>query len=88
MFGLTELSHAVHPVSTFDKFMFLVENVFTHYNGPTTVISFTALGALVFLRYIKTFFQKQWYIYRIPEVLVVVIVSTSKVSHFTSSLHR
>ena len=78
MFGLVAREHAAHPQTTLDKLLFLIENVFTHSNPTTTVISFSALFVLVFLRTFKGKFKKYWWIYRIPEVLVVVIVSTSE----------
>jgi hypothetical protein len=77
MFGLSALEHTIHPETTLDKMVFLVENVFTHAHRPTTFVSFTALFALVFLRTFKVMFKKYWWIYRLPEVLVVVVVSTS-----------
>jgi MFS superfamily sulfate permease-like transporter len=76
MFGLTALEHTLHPHSTLDKIFFLIENVFTHYHKTTTLISFGALLVLVLLRVFKTYFKKYWWIYRMPEVLVVVVVST------------
>lgn len=79
MLGLTTLAHTLHPETTLDKLLFLVEN-FPHANPVTTVVSFSALGILVFLRTVKGHFTKYWWIYRIPEVLVVVVVSTSKSS--------
>jgi high affinity sulfate transporter 1 len=76
MFGLTALSGAVHPHTTLDKLLFLVENAFTHSHRTTTSISFGALLVLVTIRCVKTFFKKWWWIYRLPEVLVVVVFST------------
>ncbi|KAJ7503163.1 sulfate anion transporter [Mycena galericulata] len=76
MFGLTALMHEMHPESTFDKVLFLVEHAFTNANVRTTIVSFSALGVLIGLRMIKGAFQKYWWIYRLPEVLVVVILST------------
>ncbi|KAF7350960.1 Sulfate anion transporter [Mycena sanguinolenta] len=76
MFGLTALMHELHPESTFDKLLFLLEYAFTHSNITTTIISFSALAVLVGIRTIKGFFQRYWWIYRLPEVLLVVIVST------------
>ncbi|KAJ7750057.1 sulfate anion transporter [Mycena maculata] len=76
MFGLTALLHQVHPESTFDKALFLLEYAFTDSNVRTTIVSFSALAVLVGLRVVKGAFQKYWWIYRVPEVLVVVILST------------
>jgi MFS superfamily sulfate permease-like transporter len=76
MFGLTAIMHEIHPESTFDKMLFLLEYVFTNSNARTTIVSFSALAVLVGLRVIKGAFQKYWWIYRLPEVLLVVIFST------------
>ncbi|KAH8103503.1 sulfate anion transporter [Cristinia sonorae] len=76
MFGLTALHHQVNPQSTLEKFIFLVDNAFTNGHRTTTIISFSALLILVALRVFKNQFPKYWFIYRIPEVLVVVVVST------------
>jgi nucleoside recognition membrane protein YjiH len=76
MFGLTELEYAINPQTTLEKFIFLVENVFEHFHRTTTFISFGALLVLVIIRAGKNFFKKWWWIYRIPEVLIVVVVST------------
>ncbi|KAJ6593290.1 sulfate anion transporter [Mycena capillaripes] len=76
MFGLTAIMHQVHPESTFDKVVFLLEYTFSNANIRTTIVSFSALAVLVGLRIIKGAFQKYWWIYRLPEVLLVVVFST------------
>jgi hypothetical protein len=76
MLGLTDLQHAVHPETTLDKIHFLWDNTLTHFHPHTTVISFTALLALVCCRNFKNMFKKYWFIYRMPEVLLVVAAST------------
>jgi len=78
MLGLVGREHEVNPHSTMEKFMFIVENAATHEHRPTTLISFGSLLILVILRNLKhtRLVQKYWFIHRIPEVLVVVIVST------------
>uniref|UniRef100_A0A8H7Y863 STAS domain-containing protein n=1 Tax=Psilocybe cubensis TaxID=181762 RepID=A0A8H7Y863_PSICU len=76
MLGLTALLHSADPETTYDKAIFLIKNAFTHSHVPTTLISFSALFTLVALRSIKNRFKNTWWIYRVPEVLVVVIVST------------
>ncbi|EJD08166.1 sulfate anion transporter [Fomitiporia mediterranea MF3/22] len=76
MFGLSELEHALNPETTLDKLIFLIRNVTSHEHRPTTIISFGALAILVFFRYFKAFFKNHWFIYRLPEVLIVVIAST------------
>ncbi|KAJ6491661.1 sulfate anion transporter [Mycena vitilis] len=76
MFGLSAIMHKVHPESTFDKVVFLLEHIFPNANLRTTIVSFSALAVLVGLRVIKGAFQKYWWIYRLPEVLLVVVVAT------------
>ncbi|KAF9477886.1 sulfate anion transporter [Pholiota conissans] len=75
MFGLTKLMHEVDPETTIEKAMFLLRNLVKS-DYLTTTISFSALFSLVALRSLKARFKNTWYIYRVPEVLVVVIVST------------
>ncbi|KAF7315049.1 Sulfate anion transporter [Mycena indigotica] len=75
MFGLTALMHELHPESTFDKVLFLLEHV-PMANARTTLVSFCALAVLILLRALKGPFQRFWWIYRLPEVLVVVVLST------------
>lgn len=88
MFGLTKLMRQVDPQTTLEKTAFLLRNVYDNANVLTTTISFSALFALVALRYLKAYFKNTWYIYRIPEVLVVVIVSTGTPSVlFVSMIH-
>jgi hypothetical protein len=86
MFGLAKLMHIVDPETTLDKFLFLIRNAFTKANPLTTTISFSALFSLVALRVLKNRFKGTWWIYRIPEVLVVVLVSTCVFSHSPFSL--
>ena len=76
MFGLSKLMRIADPDTTLDKFLFLLRNAFTEFNPLTTTISFSALFSLVALRELKNRFKGTWWIYRIPEVLVVVLVST------------
>ncbi|EKM53615.1 uncharacterized protein PHACADRAFT_176024 [Phanerochaete carnosa HHB-10118-sp] len=76
MFGLVSLQHALNPHSTLDKLIFLIDNAFTHAHHLTTVVSFGALAILVLLRKIKQCFPRYWFIYRLPEVFLVVVVST------------
>lgn len=77
MLGLVALERMVHPSTTLEKLLFLIENV-KNSNPTTTIVSFGALGTLVVLRFIKGIFKNYWFIYRIPEVLLVVVVSTSQ----------
>ncbi|KAG9312209.1 sulfate transporter family-domain-containing protein [Chiua virens] len=76
MFGLVALEDRLRPETTLDKIVFLAEYVWTHSHRLTTMISFGALLVLIFLRFFKEFFKKTWWIYRLPEVLLVVVVST------------
>ncbi|PIL32730.1 transporter [Ganoderma sinense ZZ0214-1] len=76
MFGLTALEHVVQPKSTLEKLWFLLEHAFTRAHELTTVISFGALGVLVGFRAFKQAFKRYWFIYRLPEVFIVVVVST------------
>jgi MFS superfamily sulfate permease-like transporter len=77
MFGLTARAHENHLLTTLDKIIFLSENVISYMHTHTAVVSFGALLVLVILRSVKNFFHKHWWIYRLPEVLVVVVVSIS-----------
>jgi len=76
MFGLSQLANAINPQTTQEKLLFLVENAFTHSHRETIIISFGALLILVCIRSFKGLFKKWWWIYRLPEVLVVVVLST------------
>ncbi|KAF5354753.1 hypothetical protein D9756_005572 [Leucocoprinus leucothites] len=76
MFGLTKLMHQVDPQTTVEKIIFLCEYTLSHANRLTTAVSFGALFTLIALRFIKNQFKRYWFIYRLPEVLIVVIAST------------
>ncbi|KAJ3980743.1 sulfate anion transporter [Lentinula detonsa] len=76
MLGLVPMERVLNPATTVEKLLFLIENMFTHSNPNTAIISSVALGTLILLRILKRCFKKYWFIYRIPEVLVVVVVST------------
>ena len=80
MFGLTALEHRLAPNSTLEKFVFLFENVWSGMEKTTTMLSFGSLLALICVRSLKGYCKRWWFIYRIPEVLVVVIVSTCRFS--------
>jgi len=88
MFGLVALEHTLHLQTTLEKIVFLVENVFTHVHQPTMVVSFSALFSLVLLRNVKTALKRYVWIYRIPEVLLVVIVSTGVPSFCGMQIHH
>lgn len=76
MFGLSALQRAIRPETTMDKIAFIVEHAFGNGHRKTAEIAFSALAALVLLRVFKNFFKRYWFIYRLPEVLIVVCVST------------
>ena len=77
MFGLTKLHHAADPETTLDKFLFLVANAISNSDRLTTIISFSALFALIAMRSFKDRFKSIRWIYSMPEVFLVVVVSTS-----------
>ncbi len=77
MLGLTALEHSVKPETTLEKIFFLVEYGFTRSHHPTFVVSACALVALVMLRLLKASLRRFKWVTRVPEVLIVVIVSTS-----------
>ncbi len=76
MLGLTALEHKVKPGTTLEKIFFLVEFGFTSAHHPTFVVSACALGTLVLLRLLKASLRRFKWVARVPEVLLVVIVST------------
>jgi high affinity sulfate transporter 1 len=76
MFGLAALENQLQPESTLDKILFLVEYVWTHSHILTTIISFGVFLVLISLRVVKNYFKNTWWIYRLPEVLIVVVLST------------
>jgi hypothetical protein len=75
MLGLVPLEHQLHPHSTLEKLGFLIMNI-PNAHKPTAIVSFGAFGSLVVLRFIKNMFKGSW-VYRLPEVLIVVVISTS-----------
>jgi len=76
MLGLVALEHKLNPQTTLEKIIFLVENGFTRTHRPTAFVSTVALAALVMLRMLKASLRRYKWVGRIPEVLIVVIVST------------
>ena len=77
MFGLTKLHHLADPQTTLDKLLFLICNAIPHLDRLTTIISFSALFALIAMRSFKDRYKGTWWIYNLPEVFIVVVVSTS-----------
>lgn len=85
MFGLVELEHTLHPSSTIEKLIFLLKHAPENYHAPTTAISFSTLFVLIFARSAKNRLKSYHYlgwVERVPEVLVVVVVSTMLSSSF------
>ncbi|KAH9976090.1 sulfate anion transporter [Lactifluus volemus] len=76
MLGLTALEHKLKPETTLEKIFFLVEYGFTKAHRPTSFVSACALASLVTLRMLKASLRRFKWITRVPEVLIVVIVST------------
>lgn len=85
MFGLAALSKVARPHSTLDKAIFLFHNV-TQAQRLPTIVSFSALGILVGSRIVKNRFQRYWFIYRLPEVFLVVVVATGESWRVISTL--
>jgi len=77
MFGLVALENKMNPESTLDKIIFLLEFSWSDYHKPTMLVSFGALLVLIFMRFSKGYFRQTWWIERLPEVLLVVVLSTS-----------
>ena len=76
MFGLTALRNQVQLHTTLDKLIFIVENVWENSHRLTMIIGFSALAILLAVRSLKGFFKRYTLIYRLPEVLLVVVFST------------
>ena len=87
MLGLVGLQHQLNPHSTLEKIVFLVDNAFTHTHRLTALVSFTALAILVILRKLKVACKRWWFIYRLPEVFLVVVISTSECIHILIISH-
>lgn len=76
MLGLSAVLQTVHPNNTVEKIAFVVERALTDAHIPTTMVAFGSLFALILFRIGKDCFKNRWYIYRLPEVLIVVGIST------------
>ncbi|KAH9915418.1 sulfate anion transporter [Fomitopsis serialis] len=76
MFGLTALRNEYQLHTTLDKLVFIAENMWTHSHRLTMIIGFGALLILLGIRSFKGFFKRYTLIYRMPEVLLVVVCST------------
>lgn len=85
MLGLEVLQHTIKnsPVSIPEKVLFIIENL-PRAQKLTSLISFGSLGSLLVIRKLKalivTYGGKWKYMKYLPEVFVVVLVTTSKVS--------
>jgi hypothetical protein len=79
MLGLTVLEHTLKPETTLEKILFLVEHGVTRAHRPTSFVSACALVSLVTLRMLKASLRRYKWVARVPEVLIVVIVSTSTI---------
>jgi hypothetical protein len=80
MLGLVH-REKVHGVkTTVEKALFLIKHI-PNLHGPTAAVAFGALGALVVLKYLKGQFKSAW-IRGVPEVLIVVFVSTCSYGKF------
>lgn len=85
MFGLVELEHAISPPleTTFEKFSFLLENL-ERIHAPTATVAFSTFAILVFMRFLKSGLRQRlgprWtWIQSIPEIFLVVVISTGEV---------
>ncbi|KAG9086297.1 hypothetical protein FRC06_003162 [Ceratobasidium sp. 370] len=81
MLGLAHLEHSITPVpvTTLDKFLFIVENAKSHTHWLTATVSFGTLVLLLGARAIKRRLTKKegWeWVKFIPEVFVAVVVAT------------
>ncbi|KAF9256752.1 sulfate anion transporter [Marasmius fiardii PR-910] len=90
MFGLVNLEHTLHPSSTIEKFLFLLKHAPESYHAPTTMVSFSTLLILILARTAKNRLKNYRYlgwIESLPEVLVVVVLSTILSSTFRWDHH-
>lgn len=81
MLGLAHLEHAIKPVpvTTVDKFLFIVENAGAHTHWLTAAISFGTLVALLSARALKRRLAKRegWaWVKLVPEVFLAVVIAT------------
>ncbi|KAG8773324.1 hypothetical protein FRC12_002581 [Ceratobasidium sp. 428] len=81
MLGLTHLEHTIKPVpvTTLDKFLFIVENAELHTHWLTAAISFGTLVLLLGARALKRRLAKRegWaWVKVVPEVFVAVVIAT------------
>ncbi|KAG8899229.1 hypothetical protein FRC00_001742 [Tulasnella sp. 408] len=77
MLGLSSLQRELQPVTTVEKFLFLVEHAWTKTHVLTAVISLSCLTSLVLIRMVKTSLRKNFPgIFYVPEVFLLVVATT------------
>jgi len=77
MLALTTPEYKLKLETTLEQIFFLVEHGFTQAHQLTALVSACALVSLVVLRMLKVSLRRYKWITYIPEVLIVVIISTS-----------
>ncbi|CUA67011.1 Putative sulfate transporter YPR003C [Saccharomyces cerevisiae S288c] [Rhizoctonia solani] len=87
MLGLAKLEHTIKPVpvTSLEKFLFIVENAGTHAHWLTATISFGTLVALLGTRAIKRRLAKRegWgWVKFVPEVFLAVVIATALCDEF------
>lgn len=87
MLGLAHLEHSITPVpvTTLDKFLFIVENAGTHTHWLTATVSFGTLVLLLGARMVKRRLAKRpgWeWVKFVPEVFLAVVIATREFSFF------
>lgn len=87
MLGLAHLEHTISPVpvTTLDKFLFIVENAGTHTHWLTATVSFATLVLLLGSRMVKRRLSKRpgWeWVKFVPEVFLAVVIATCESSSF------
>lgn len=87
MLGLARLEHSLTPVpvTTLDKFLFIIENAGTHTHWLTATVSFGTLVLLLGTRMVKRRLAKRpgWeWVRFVPEVFLGVVIATCKSSFF------
>ncbi|KIO30050.1 hypothetical protein M407DRAFT_20907 [Tulasnella calospora MUT 4182] len=77
MLGLSRLQRELQPVTTVEKFFFLMEYAWTKTHVLTAAISLGCLSFLILTRMIKTSLRKKFPgIFYVPEVFLLVVLST------------
>ncbi|KAG8991328.1 hypothetical protein FRB90_001392, partial [Tulasnella sp. 427] len=77
MLGLSRLQRELQPVTTIEKFLFLVEYAWSNTHVLTAAISLGCLSFLILTRMMKTRLRKHFPgIFYVPEVFLLVVFST------------